>query len=172
MADNVRFKPEKTRSLPMEQQALIFEELLKNKQFYDIASALRGSDLQQNDLKWLFTARIRGLLHMDNATQIVRYRKGFTNAGNVYTKENLLDFLDRLDTSSKDVFTLMHFLDHTKYALLALEELHLIDEDEMSTLSSLVDNILTYILYPHSIVRARVRKEMESILTDLEMEKK
>ena len=170
MADDINLRPENIWELPIKQQSLIFSELLKNKHFYNIASALRGNDLQDSSLKWLFTARIRGLLDMNDIHQVVRHKKGLKNPHGRFSREGLMSFLEGIAVvpSSQSTEALKHYFLHVESALSSLKELDLIDKNEFLSLYTLVNQMEIFI--SSSVDRQDRKKYIESHLIAMENE--
>jgi len=102
--------------------------LVNDSEIYNIMAALRGPDTQNDDLKWIFTARLRYLVGMDCGGSGVRCR----------TKKEIrlwevFEALKKVNEYDE------HYLSHVELALFELMVKGLIDKEEYSLLRELAD---------------------------------
>ena len=103
-------------------------DLLNNYKVYSIATALRGSDTENQSLKRLFTARIRCLVGIKPSITTTRIEKCI----------DINDLVDALVTTSRfDV----HFIEHVMDALISLHRLGLMDFMEFQALYMLASTL-------------------------------
>jgi len=93
---------------------------------YNIMASLRGPDTENDDLKWIFTARIRHLVGMDceRVGAICREEK-------IVSLRNVFEALKKVNANDE------HYLRHASKALHELRAKGLIDRDEYSLLTEL-----------------------------------
>jgi len=95
---------------------------------YLIMTALRGPDTDNENLKYVFTARIRYLAGLDC--------RGLGRSCRVMKKIRLKDVIEALKYIKAYDF---HYLNHVRQALLELRYKGVIDNEEFRVLSELVD---------------------------------
>ena len=107
-------------------------EMLNTHDFYVIVSAIRGPDGSYENLKYVFTARIRHLINIKSDDITIRKHKKIS-ADALYSA-----FKDATKMSS-GAFT--HYYSHNSNALEALLRNKLIDIKEYSFLKTIIDAI-------------------------------
>lgn len=129
----------------------ILKTVFNDEALYDIISATRGPDNEDEYIKYLFTARIRFLAGMGNNGYFAQIRS------TKYVSEDMVKgFLAHLDNISK------HYLVHVSTALIALERLKLIEADEYDFLTSLI------VIIRHSFYDTGDEKYVQSVSSVLE----
>ena len=93
-------------------------ELLKSREMWDIASALRGPDYCAEQLKWIFTARLRTLVGLGGEVgeTPVDVRKRMT----IYVEEILQAAEEARQWRTDTMFGFNHWLSHVHKAILAI----------------------------------------------------
>ena len=114
------------------------KNLLHNKDIYELASALRGNDYNFIALKYVFTARLRSFILIDDIHSFVRFSKYISNYEAEY-------FIKELIELSKRYYSL-HYFNHIDQALRVLHRYNLIEEWEYNILHELLLVTVSYLI--------------------------
>jgi hypothetical protein len=114
------------------------KNLLHNRDIYELVSAIRGNDFDFIAIKYVFTARLRSFILLDDNYSVVRFSKYISNS-------EAECFIEELIELSKRYYSL-HYFNHIDYALMVLHQHKLIEEWEYDVLHELLLVIVSYLI--------------------------
>lgn len=129
-------------SLSHKEKINIFKSFAGNKVYYNIMCVLRGDDTTIEEIKWIFTARIRHLVGVSESevyTAIVRSRPHVSKIDVDILVNKLMGF------GSADYLVLSHYLNHVMAAINSIGELGLMLPSECSALFDVAEGIISFL---------------------------
>ena len=114
------------------------KNLLHNRDIYELVSALRGNDFDFIAIKYVFTARLRSFILLDDNYSVVRFSKYISNS-------EAECFIEELIELSKRYYSL-HYFNHIVHALMVLHRHKLIEEWEYDVLHELLLVTTSYLI--------------------------
>ena len=114
------------------------KNLLHNRDIYELVSAIRGNDFDFIAIKYVFTARLRSFILLDDNYTVVRFSKYISNS-------EAECFIEELIELSKRYYSL-HYFNHIDCALMVLHQHKLIEEWEFNVLHELLLVTTSYLI--------------------------